>query len=109
MCLASFPARRRRAGGHRHLLLRAQQILRALPQPSSLPASNRLQPTETTVYVVDATLTEYKLETDSDYHLVIKDASGNTMIVEIPSPSCVGSGSPFASKIGVSRSTFDAK
>jgi hypothetical protein len=83
--------------------------LRALAQPSSLPANNRIQPTESTVFVVDATLTEYKLESDSDYHLVITDASGNTMIAEIPAPTCVGSGSPFASQIGVSRSTFDAK
>lgn len=83
--------------------------LRSLPQPSTLPANNRIQSTETTVFVVDATLTQYKLESDSDYHLVIKDVSGNTMIAEIPSPSCVGGGSPFASKIGVSRSTFDGK
>ncbi len=83
--------------------------LRALAQPSSLPANNRIQPTETTVYVVDATLTQYKLETDSDYHLVIQDAGGNTMIAEIPAPGCVGSGSPFAAKIGVARSTFDGK
>src|SRR5258707_9451145 len=69
--------------------------LRALPQPSSLPANNRIQSTETTVFVVDATLTQYKSESDSDYHLVIKDASANTMIAEIPSPNSVGSGSPF--------------
>jgi hypothetical protein len=83
--------------------------LRALAQPSTLPANNRIQPTETTVFVVDATLTQYKLETDSDYHLVIQDASGNTMIAEIPSPSCVGSGSPFAGQISTARSAFDAK
>src|SRR5260370_3273919 len=80
--------------------------LRALPQPSTLPANNRIQSTETTVFVVDATLVEYKLESDSDYHLVIKDASGNTMIAEIPSPSCVGGASPFAAKIGTTRPTF---
>ena len=83
--------------------------LRSLPQPSTLPANNRIQSTETTVFVVDATLTEYKSESDSDYHLVIKDASGNTMIAEIPSPSCVGGGSPFATKISTARSAFDAK
>ena len=81
--------------------------LRALTQPSTLPANNRLQPTETTVFVLNATLTQYKLETDSDYHLVLSDASGNTMIAEIPSPSCVGAGSPFAPQISTSRSTFN--
>jgi len=83
--------------------------LRSLSQPGSLPANNRVQPTEATVFVLDATLTQYKLEGDSDYHLVIKDANGNTMITEIPSPSCVGSGSPFTSGVSSSRSAFDAK
>ncbi|MGE5134460.1 MAG: putative Ig domain-containing protein [Gemmatimonadota bacterium] len=83
--------------------------LRALPAPSSLPSSNRIAPTETTVYQVQATLTEYKLEADSDYHLVIADASGNTMIAEIPDPACVGSSSPLLSSIEKARSEFDAK
>src|SRR6516162_2890602 len=43
--------------------------LTALPTPSVLPPNNRLQPTETTVFVVNATLTAFKLETDSDYHM----------------------------------------
>ncbi|HZP65646.1 MAG TPA: hypothetical protein VFB32_05000 [Rudaea sp.] len=83
--------------------------LRGLTAPSTLPANNRIQPTETTMFVVDATLVEYKLETDSDYHLVIKDSAGNTMIAEIPDPACVGAGSPFANLIQNARSTFDAK
>ncbi|HKR94855.1 MAG TPA: hypothetical protein VJW55_05815, partial [Candidatus Angelobacter sp.] len=83
--------------------------MRALPAPSPIPANNRVSPTETTVWVINATLTEFKLENDSDYHLVITDASGNTMITEIPSPTCVGSGSPFFSAIQNSRSKFDAQ
>jgi len=83
--------------------------MRALATPSSIPANNRIQPTETTVWTINATLTQYKLETDSDYHLVIQDASGNTMIVEIPSPNCVGAGSPFGPGISSARSKFDAK
>src|SRR4029079_3494069 len=71
--------------------------LDAIPAPSNLPSNNRVQPTETTVYVVSATLTEYKLETDSDYHLVLSDGSGHTMIAEIPDPACVGSSSPLLS------------
>ena len=83
--------------------------LRALTAPTTLPANNRIQPTETTQFVLSATLTEYKLETDSDYHLVIKDASGNTMIAEIPDPACVGSGSPFTCGIQTARAEFDNK
>jgi len=67
--------------------------LRSVGAPSSPPLNARVQPAETTTYVLDATLVEYKLEGDSDYHLVLKDAQGNTMIAEIPDPACVGSGS----------------
>jgi hypothetical protein len=83
--------------------------MRALTAPGTLPANNRVQPTEATVFTINATLTEYKLETDSDYHIVIADASGNTMITEIPSPSCVGTGSPFAAAISSARAKFDAQ
>ncbi|HZS27132.1 MAG TPA: hypothetical protein VFB76_07865 [Candidatus Angelobacter sp.] len=83
--------------------------MRALSAPSPIPSNNRVSPTETTDWVINATLTEYKLESDSDYHLVLADASGNTMIVEIPSPTCVGAGSPFFSGIQNARSQFDAK
>ncbi|HKV91501.1 MAG TPA: hypothetical protein VJW20_03015 [Candidatus Angelobacter sp.] len=83
--------------------------MRALPAPSPIPSNNRVSPTETTEWVINATLTEYKLESDSDYHLVLADASGNTMIVEIPSPTCVGAGSPFFAGIQNARSQFDAK
>ncbi|MGH8460576.1 MAG: PPC domain-containing protein [Stenotrophobium sp.] len=83
--------------------------LRSLTAPSSLPSNNRVQPTETTVFAVGATLTKYKLESDSDYHLVIQDANGNTMIAEIPDPACVGASSPFTSGIQSARQVFDNK
>jgi hypothetical protein len=44
--------------------------LRSLPAPASLPARSRLHPVETTVWAVDAILLRYKLEIDSDVHLV---------------------------------------
>ncbi len=81
----------------------------ALPAPATLPSNNRIQPTETTVFQLQDTLTEYKLETDSDYHLVLADGSGNTMIVEIPDPACVGSTSPLLPGIQTARSEFDAR
>jgi uncharacterized membrane protein len=80
----------------------------ALPQPTSLPSNNRIQPTETTQFVLNATLTEFKLESDSDYHLVIVDGAGNSMITEIPSPSCVGAGSPLLTGITNARAQMDA-
>jgi hypothetical protein len=83
--------------------------LRAIPAPSPIPSNNRVSPTETTQWVINATLTQYKLESDSDYHLVLSDASGNTMIVEIPSPTCVGAGSPFLAGIQNARSEFNAR
>ena len=83
--------------------------LRSLQPPHPLPAARRIAPTELTVWVVDATLTVFKLETDQDYHLVLTDQSGRTMIVEIPDPACVGSGSPFASAIAQARAKFDAQ
>src|SRR5215813_9092506 len=80
--------------------------MRAFTAPNPIPANNRVSPAETTQWVINATLTQYKLESDSDYHLVIQDASGNTMITEIPMPSCVGSTSPFLSAITNTRSKF---
>jgi hypothetical protein len=83
--------------------------LRGPAAPSPIPANNRVSPWETTEWVLNATLTQFKLESDSDYHLVLKDAGGLTMIVEIPSPSCVGAGSPFFAGIQNARSKFDAR
>ncbi|MHB8447149.1 MAG: hypothetical protein ACYC9P_04425 [Rudaea sp.] len=83
--------------------------LRSWTAPNPIPPNNRVSPYETTTWVLDATLVEYKLENDSDYHLVIQDASGNTMIAEIPDPACVGAGSPFAADIQSARAQFDAK
>src|SRR5687767_5417532 len=49
-------------------------------RPSSLPANGRVSPRETTQYRLSGTLTKYVRETDSDYHLVIRDSAGRTMI-----------------------------
>src|SRR5882672_12632949 len=85
----------------------------ALTPPSPIPPANRFAPTEETVFVVNATLTDYKLEGgskgDSDYHLVLQDDQGRTMVAEIPSPGCVGAGSPFAAQIASARAAFDTQ
>ncbi|HEY4562281.1 MAG TPA: hypothetical protein VIJ36_04835 [Thermoanaerobaculia bacterium] len=83
--------------------------MRGWPAPNPIPTNNRVSPYETTVWVLNATLTKFKLEDDSDYHLVLSDASGNTLIAEIPQPACVGSSSPFLSKITTARNTFNSR
>ena len=69
---------------------------------------NKRQPAEKKVYVVNAILKKYALMYDLDYHMVIADSAGHTMIAEIPSPSCVPAGSPFATAIAHARAQFDA-
>ncbi len=78
------------------------------PRPGSLPPYNRL-PEELQVYrLTDVTLTVYRRETDSDYHLVIADGD-QTMIAEIPHPDCVGAESPFLPGIEAARASFDSR
>ena len=83
--------------------------LRALSAPSTIPDSTRIKPTETTVWVISATLVKFIHAYDSDYHMVLADSAGRTMIAEIPDPNCVGPGSPLAARIAHARSQFDAK
>ena len=78
-------------------------------RPSSLPSNGRVSPRETNQYRLGGTLTKYVRESDSDYHLVIKDSAGRTMIIELPASNCVGAGSPFGTGIARARSQFDAK
>jgi len=67
----------------------------------------RVAPTEDTTYQVSATLTEFKTEADSDYHLVLSSGA-KTMIAEIPSPTCV-TGGPLQPGIANARAEFDAR
>ena len=76
--------------------------------PRDLPIDSRVSPFETTLVFVDATLVKYKLEDDSDLHLVIMDPLGNTIIAEIPSPACVSTG-PFKDLIAGARAEFEAR
>ena len=81
--------------------------MRSWTAPSSLPASNRLAPYETTNWTVTATLLKFKREEDSDYHIVIADHEGNTMVTEVAAPLCVGPDSPLFSGITRARGQFD--
>ena len=83
--------------------------MRSWPAPMPIPTNNRVSFYETTLWVINGTLTRYKLEDDSDYHLVISDDAGNTFITEIPSPGCVGATSPFRAGIVNARAQFDSR
>lgn len=88
--------------------------------PPGPPDNARVAPTETTVYQVNALMTFYKKETDVDYHIVLQDPAGHTLIAEIPNPACIlapnpsGPGrilvpSPLGPGIAASRAKFDAR
>jgi len=73
--------------------------LTSLPVPNTLPENSRIQPPETTTWVINATLVKYVRSYDADYHMVFTDSSGRTMIGEIPDPGCMNSNSPFAAGV----------
>lgn len=64
------------------------QTLVTAPAPKRL-TSARIEPQETQVWTVDVLVVKAKLEGDRDYHLVIADDAGRTMIAEVPDPACV--------------------
>ncbi len=68
----------------------------------------RSSPYETTLWELkDVTLSMIKLETDSDYHIVLSDGP-HTMIVEVPYPPC-GTSSAWACFLSRARSEVDAQ
>ena len=79
----------------------------ALAVPAVLPPDARSPGAEETVWELSATLTGYKRESDGDYHLVIADGQGNTMVAEIPDPAALAPGSFFAEQITAARQAFD--
>src|SRR5262249_470175 len=63
---------------------------------------------EMNTWVLDATMTLFKKETDVDYHIVLADPSG-TIVSEIPEPDCASDESPFRPRIVAARGTLDAR
>src|SRR5205085_854580 len=49
--------------------------LRAMSAPGTIPESARIKPTETTVWVISATLVKFIRAYDSDYHMVFADSA----------------------------------
>src|SRR5713101_3956210 len=80
------------ASGSVDFTVRAATVeeLTALPVPGSIRIHTPRYPAETATYRVSGRLVGFKLEADSDIHVVIAGTSGATMIVELPDPACVG-------------------
>jgi hypothetical protein len=92
---------------NRHVVTTTVLYLRSRPKPSSYPQDGRIAPTELHTYQIDRVwLVAFKEEDDSDYHLILEDAAGRSIIAEIPSPACVRAISPWKSAISGVRSYF---
>jgi hypothetical protein len=83
--------------------------MRSWPKPASIPDNKRIAPFETTLWVVNATLTQYKLDEDSDYCLIFEDDEGRTITTKIPCPCRVGPSSALAAPIANARRQFEAR
>lgn len=70
--------------------------------------TDRVNPTEATTFMLSGQLTVIKQEADSDYHLVVKDGQGNSMIAESSSPSCAA-GSRVQAQIERVRQAIDGR
>ncbi len=79
------------------------------PRGTDGESATRIQPTEFTLFQVTGTLTFYKFETDADYHMVLDDGNGHTIIGEVPAPGCMVPGTPFAAGVATARAKVDAR
>jgi len=75
--------------------------LTSLPMPTTWSPDLPRQKEEQKMERLEADITGYKLEADSDYHIVIidpKDPAKKTMIIESPDPKCLG-GNPSSPEV----------
>jgi hypothetical protein len=84
----------------------AELIALKAPANPNRRKKTRYAPTELKVFTVEATIKVIKPEADSDYHIVISDAEGHTMIVEAPHPNCA-KGSRFEAQIAAVRAAIN--
>jgi hypothetical protein len=84
------------------------ETLRALPVPGIIEFGTPRLAQEMRTYTVTARLLWDKLEADSDFHVVIADQSGATMIAEVTDPGCAA-GSRVATTLTKIRQEFVAK
>lgn len=83
-------------------------LLSQFTRPKPISRAKRFGPAEVTYWTIDGVMTDFALEADSDYHLVVRDDQGRTLIAEIPDPVCVPAESPFRDGIENARREFDA-
>jgi hypothetical protein len=76
------------------------------PINPNIRPNSRYSPTELTTYEVTGYITLIKAETDQDYHIVLTDDKGRTMIVESTHPDCAQQ-SRFTTEITEVRAAFD--
>jgi hypothetical protein len=76
------------------------------PKPSAYPRNNRIAPYELRTWQLNATLVQFKQESDGDVHLVLKDSAGRAMIAEIPYIGCVPTASRWRTAIASARSAM---
>ena len=89
-----------------HVVKTSISYLRGRAKPTTYPRNARLAGAERLTYQVTAFLTQYKLESDGDIHLVLKDSAGRSMIAEIPYGSCVPGASRWKTAIASARTRF---
>jgi hypothetical protein len=79
----------------------------SLARPATLPVGHRVEPVETTTYLLrNVQLNFVALQFDSDYHVAVTDGM-NTMRVEVPFPPCVSATSQFGCFLSRVRGTVD--
>ena len=84
--------------------------LSALHRPEHVGNSTpRVRAVEDRAFTVEAELTLYRGESDGDTHLVLRGASGRTIIAEIPSAECMPADSPFRAAVEGARSAFASR
>lgn len=114
------PAANNGGGAQRIVVDTSVRELGAIPRPADLlPATaqhpqyqqKRGAPVEITVWRVHAQIIALRLEQDGDYHLVLQDDSGATMVAEVPldKPNFVPPESPFFDDISAARAAVDAQ
>ena len=84
------------------------QHLVELPRPKRLPEAARVNATEKTVWEIKGEIIKFKPEADGDFHVVIVDPQGRTMIIELPDSDCLH-GSPFNKLADAARKHFDER
>lgn len=76
------------------------------PSNPAVKKDTRYKPTEFQTFEITGQLTLIKREADDDYHIVVKDNKGRTMIVESPDPKC-GAEGRFQQEITDVRAKID--